>query len=101
MAVSQLGVATLAVDATSGGVTWTTVPAGTTQAILRCETAPVRWRADGTGPTATVGTPMNVGDTLLLVGNDYGDFMRRMKWIRTTGTSGAIEGAFLNGYDRA
>lgn len=41
-----------------------TVPAGTSMAIITPETQAVRWRDDGTAPTATVGYPLAVGSEL-------------------------------------
>lgn len=41
-----------------------TPPVGTTYCVFAFETAPVRWRADGTAPTASVGQPQNPGDIL-------------------------------------
>jgi len=38
-----------------------TVPAGTKQVLVVAETQAVRWRADGTNPSATVGMPLAVG----------------------------------------
>lgn len=42
-----------------------TVPTGTSFAIVQPETQAVRWRDDGTNPTATVGYPLAVGSELL------------------------------------
>lgn len=38
-----------------------TVPAGTSMAILQCEAQAIRWRDDGTNPTAAIGQPLAVG----------------------------------------
>lgn len=38
-----------------------TIPAGTVLVLVTPETQGVRWRADGTNPTATVGYPLAVG----------------------------------------
>lgn len=43
-----------------------TVPAGTSYALVQCETQAVRWRMDGTDPTATVGMRLNAGEELEL-----------------------------------
>lgn len=48
------------------GATALTVPAGASLAMCIPETQAVRWRDDGTNPTATVGMPLAVGDTLFL-----------------------------------
>ena len=39
-----------------------TVPKGATRAVIRCETQSVRWRDDGTDPTASVGMLMLAAD---------------------------------------
>lgn len=41
-----------------------TIPAGASLAICTPETQAVRWRDDGTNPTATVGYPLPVGAEL-------------------------------------
>lgn len=45
-----------------------TVPAGSAYATVQCEAQQVRWRDDGTSPTTSVGSIMNVGDTLIYDG---------------------------------
>lgn len=42
-----------------------TVPAGARIATIQAESQTVRWRDDGTSPTATVGNRIFVGDTLV------------------------------------
>lgn len=51
------------------GSTALTVPAGARLAIIIVETKAVRWRDDGTAPTATVGMPQEVGDMLFYTGD--------------------------------
>lgn len=41
-----------------------TVPAGTSVAMVQAETQNVRWRDDGTDPTASVGSILLAGQTL-------------------------------------
>lgn len=41
-----------------------TVPAGTMLALIIPQTQSVRWRDDGTSPTASVGQPLAVGQEL-------------------------------------
>lgn len=41
-----------------------TVPAGTSFALINAETQDVRWRDDGTDPSATVGMLIAAGSTL-------------------------------------
>jgi hypothetical protein len=45
-----------------------TIPAGATYAIIVPETQAVRFRDDGTDPTATIGFPVAIGQVLELVG---------------------------------
>lgn len=41
-----------------------TVPAGTQMALVQAESQNVRWRDDGTDPTATIGMLLMAGSTL-------------------------------------
>ena len=41
-----------------------TVPTGATMALIVADTQAVRWRDDGTAPTATVGMPLAIGTSL-------------------------------------
>ena len=41
-----------------------TVPGGATMALIVSEAQAVRWRDDGTAPTASVGMPLAVGTSL-------------------------------------
>jgi hypothetical protein len=49
-----------------------TVPAGTTLALITCETQDVRWRDDSTDPTATVGYPLAAGVELQYAAGQIG-----------------------------
>ena len=55
--------------------------------ICRLETAQIRYRTDGTDPTATVGTPLEVSDVLPVIGRDDAE---RIRFIRTGGSSGVL-----------
>jgi len=50
-----------------------------TTAIIRCETQAVRWRDDGVAPTASVGMPLAVGDTLVYDGD-----LKKIQFIEQT-----------------
>ena len=54
-----------------------TVPAGATFALIICQTQAVRWRDDGTAPSATVGMPLAVG-TLL----EYDGDLKRIQFFQ-------------------
>lgn len=53
-----------------------TVPVGATFARIICEAQAVRWRDDGTAPSATVGMPLAVG-TLL----EYDGDLKRIQFF--------------------
>lgn len=59
-----------------------TVPAGTTMALIQATGAPVRWRADGTDPTATVGMLIDAGGEVMYSAST--DALAALKFIRTT-----------------
>ena len=46
-----------------------TVPTGATFCVVTCETEGIRWRDDGTPPTATVGMPLQNGASLSYSGD--------------------------------
>jgi len=48
-----------------------TIPVGATVALIQAETQDVRWRDDGTAPTASVGMIIGAGTTLPYTGNLY------------------------------
>lgn len=58
------------------------------------EVAQVRYRADGTDPTAAEGQLLNVGDTLIL---DSLNDMNEFRAIRTGGVSGILKVSFESG----
>lgn len=60
---------------------------GAEVAHLTLEAGQIRYRADGTDPTATVGHLMDPGDVLELSGADT---LRRFRAIRTGGVSGTL-----------
>jgi len=59
-----------------------TVPQGATLALIVPETQNVRWRDDGTDPTASVGMPIFVGASL----SYDGDF-NKIKFIQETASA--------------
>lgn len=65
-----------------------TVPVGATMAVIIPQTQAVRWRDDGTNPSATVGMPLAVGSTLTYTG-----YLEQIKFIEQT-ASAAINIAY-------
>jgi hypothetical protein len=61
------------------------IPAGSQHVILQAETQAIRWRDDGTDPTATVGMLLAAGDVM-----DYDGKLQAIKFIA------AVAGAILH-----
>jgi hypothetical protein len=59
-----------------------TVPSGATLALIVPETQNVRWRDDGTAPTASVGMPIFVGASL-----SYDGDLNRIRFIEETASA--------------
>jgi len=59
-----------------------TPPQGTTMALIVAETQGVRWRDDGTNPTASVGMPIAAGAYL-----NYDGDLNRIKFIEQTASA--------------
>lgn len=59
--------------------------------VIRCATANVRWRDDGTAPTATVGMPLNVGEEL-----DYDGDPSTLKFIRSGAADATLDISFYD-----
>lgn len=86
------------VAAASIGLTAATINSGSghpqaEKAVCRLEQAQIRYRLDGTAPTTTVGTLLEIGDVLTLSGNDM---LQRAQFIRTGGTSGILNCHYYN-----
>lgn len=60
-----------------------TVPAGTSFCMVIPETQAVRWRDDGTDPTATIGYPLAVGSELRYTAAQLG----ALKFIEQTASA--------------
>ncbi len=96
---TYLGFESITVGATAIGFTASCIQVGTgcngsvshdqaTAASCRLETAQIRYTYDGTTPTSTVGTLLEVGETLTLSGNDA---LQDFQAIRTGSSSGALK----------
>ena len=59
-----------------------TVPAGATFAVIDGEAQAVRWRDDGTNPSATVGNQLAVGGIL-----EYGGDLSAIKFIEAVASA--------------
>lgn len=68
----ELGFVQLSSFAAAAGLG--TIPDGARWAFIEVEGQPVRWRADGTNPTITVGHVLNPGDVLPYGGTDLAEW---------------------------
>jgi hypothetical protein len=59
-----------------------TIPTGATMALIIPETQAVRWRDDGTNPTASVGMPVAIGESL-----NYDGDLSRIRFIEQTASA--------------
>ena len=59
-----------------------TVPVGAQYALLKTETQSVRWRDDGTDPTAAIGMVIDVGDEFWYTGE-----LSAIKFIETAASA--------------
>lgn len=82
----------LTVANTAVGITSTVItPAGRpqqTECTGRLETAQIRYRYDGTAPTSSEGTLLEIGDVLTLTNHAY---LAAWRGIRTGATSGVLK----------
>ena len=90
MPLETSGFEALTVAGTAVGFTAAT-SAGAKAAHVKVEGAQIRYRSDGTDPTATVGTLYDVGDEFIVWGKDDMDDIR---FIRTGGVSATLNTHF-------
>lgn len=62
-----------------------------TKVRIHVLTADVRFRADGTDPTATVGTLARAGSTIDQLEHDWRQWIENVKFIRTGGADATLE----------
>ena len=67
-----------------------TLPGKAKKAFITCETASVRWTADGTTPETTVGHILIKDDSISFTGADYRQLLEKIKFIAATATHGAL-----------
>ncbi len=94
--LNQVGVQNaLALGAAAVGLTFPT-DLQPTRAIINVEAgAAIRWRADGTDPTATVGQRVPVGTSIDLLSFDARGVLRRIRFISDTGATATLEIAYF------
>ncbi|KKN73880.1 hypothetical protein LCGC14_0396820 [marine sediment metagenome] len=60
------------------------MPSGTKQAVITVEDDQVRYREDGTSPTASEGHLLEAGDVLQYLGGSHEQTLAAVKFIRVT-----------------
>ena len=58
-------------------------------ALVTVETAPIRWRADGTVPTTSVGHLLNINDILEIIGSNN---LKNSNFIATSSSADIMVG---------
>lgn len=92
----------IVIDNTAGGVGFTalkiTPASGPQMQVARCRlrTAEISFTTDGTTPTTSVGTLLEVGDVLKVIGHDR---LLKFRGIRTTGSSGGLDCSYSSRID--
>lgn len=81
---------TITVSSTAIGLTAGSIN-GKSIAFLTLETAQIRYRLDGTNPTASVGHILDAGDNLSLDGVGT---LANLKMIRVGGSDGTIQASY-------
>lgn len=67
----------------AGSTALTNLPAGTSMIMVVPESQAVRWRDDGTAPTAAIGMPLAVGQTLVYTAKN----MSALRFIEQTASA--------------
>ena len=98
--LNHTGQQTLTVTGSAGGLTLpTTTNARPKHAMFRVVSgSPVRFRCDGTAPTATAGTLLNIGDVMEWTNADwdYYGMIHQVQFISTTAANSTVEVMFLS-----
>ena len=85
-ALNQTGQQTLTVSTNAVSLTLPASPNGRPKrALIYIGGQPIRWRADGTAPTATAGMPVGAGAYIEWVeGKDFYGLIKNVQFIRDT-----------------
>lgn len=90
---NQIAYEALTVSTTALGPTAATVTPRVRSALFYIKGAAVRWRADGTAPTATAGAPIEDGGNLPLVGEGT---IRNIQFIRRDGVNATVHCVYFD-----
>ena len=86
---ATLAVGASAVDLINDGSP--ALPAKAKRAYISNETGAVRWRADGTAPTADEGHLLAAADSISFTGANYRSLLEKIEFIADTVTAGAVK----------
>lgn len=77
----------------TAAVGFASIPTGATSAVVRCSGANVRWggSATGTVPTAALGVPLKVDETLEIDGHDLSTY----RFIRSGAADATLDVAYF------
>lgn len=86
---STLAVSSSAVDLIADGDP--ALPNQAKRAYITCETQQVRWRADGTAPSATEGHILGKDDSISFTGANYRQQLEKIEFICTSSGDGKLK----------
>jgi hypothetical protein len=92
--MNVLDYATLAVSTSAVSLTADAspnLPSTCNRVFITCETQPVRWRADGTDPTASTGHLLAKDDSISFTGVKYRQLLEKIRFIATVAGDGALK----------
>ena len=91
--INTIDYAILAVSTAAVGLTdaTPTLPDKAKRAFITAETQAVRWRADGTAPTADEGHVLAADDSISFTGANYRQLLENIQFIATSAGDGALK----------
>ena len=90
---NQVSYENLAVSDSAVSFTASTVTNRAKSALITVEGADVRWRADGTSPSATVGSLLKDGEKLIFRGEGI---IKNIEFNRDASADAVVHGAFFS-----
>ncbi len=84
--VNALDMGTLTVSTTAVGLSSASpvLPDACNRAFITAENDAVRWRADGTDPTSSIGHVLAKNDSISFTSINYHGFLKKIRFIRVT-----------------